>query len=135
MNSNYLFVYGTLLENVDNDMSRFLSSNSMVMGNAYFHGRLFKISWFPGAVISDDLSEKVYGTFIKLNNAEETLSALDYYEGYHANNPKSSLFIRQLITIIDEKGATYEAWTYLYNQNVEEETRIHSGDFLKDAES
>lgn len=114
-------------------MSRFLSNNSTIEGKAYFIGKLYRISWFPGAVLSTDTLEKVFGTFIKLNNAEETFKVLDDYEGYDVNNPKASLFIRQLVTIYDEKNTSYQAWVYLYNQNVEAETRILSGDFLKDA--
>lgn len=132
MSSDYLFVYGTLLQNVGNEMSRFLSANSVVKGRAYFYGRLFRISWFPGAILSNDKSEKVYGTYIRLNDVEKTLHALDRYEGYEANKPESSLFKREQITIFDEKGVSYKAWVYLYNQNVAEATRILSGDFLRD---
>lgn len=132
MNSDFLFVYGTLLQNADNDMSRFLAARSKVKGKAYFFGKLYKISWFPGAILSDNTSNKVHGTCIKLSNTEATLSALDDYEGYDANDLESSLFTRQLVTIYDENGASYKAWVYLYNQNIEGETHIPSGDFLNE---
>ncbi|MCB4808272.1 gamma-glutamylcyclotransferase [Tamlana sp. 62-3] len=130
MVSNYLFVYGTLLQSVNNSMSKFLIANSTNLGPAYCFGKLYKITWFPGAVLSENESEKIYGTLVKLHDNNNVLSHLDDYEGYNSNNASSSLFIRQKNRIYTEKGIDYMAWMYIYNQKTDEATRILSGDFL-----
>ncbi|WP_052825942.1 gamma-glutamylcyclotransferase family protein [Neotamlana nanhaiensis] len=94
MDSNFLFVYGTLLQNANNTMSKFLIANSTPLGKAYCNGKLYKISWFPGAVLSDKASDKIYGTLVKLEDAERVFKQLDDYEGYDSNNVADSLFIR-----------------------------------------
>jgi len=132
LTSDYLFVYGTLLQNLDNELSKFLHDNSTIVGKAYFIGKLYKISWFPGAVLSENNSEKVYGTFVKIKDIISVFNILDPYEGFNKRNPKSSLFIRQLVTIFDENQQSYKAWVYLYNQKVNEQSRITSGDYLND---
>lgn len=133
MNTNYLFVYGTLQLDADNDMSRFLSLNSSVLGKAYIQGKLYKISWFPGVVLSEDASEKVCGTLFQLHNVRETLRFLDDYEGFYESNVEESLFRREITTVFLENGNSIDAWVYIYNQNIENKQRILSGDFLKDA--
>ncbi|TBN06374.1 gamma-glutamylcyclotransferase [Hyunsoonleella flava] len=129
----YLFVYGTLQDILDNEMSRFLSTNSEIFGKGFIHGKLYKISWFPGAVLSKTPSEKVYGSIFKLKTIENTFKVLDNYEGCDANNPKTSLFFRETTTVFLENGNIINAWVYLYNQNVDDKKRIFSRDFLKDA--
>lgn len=114
-------------------MSRFLCLNSNVLGKAYIHGKLYKISWFPGVLLSNDVSEKVYGTLFKLNSVSKTLKVLDDYEGFNESNINESLFKREITTVFLENGNTINAWVYLYNQNIENKQRILSGDFLKDA--
>ncbi len=135
MNTSYLFVYGTLQLDADNDMSRFLSLNSSVFSKAYIQGKLYKIFWFPGVVLSEDASEKVYGTLFQLHNVSDTLRFLDDYEGFYESNIEESLFRREITTVFLENGNSIDAWVYLYNQNIENKQRILSGDFLKDAKN
>lgn len=133
MNTEYLFVYGTLQEVVDNDMSRFLLRNSQPLAKGYFNGVLYRISWFPGAVLSTKTLDKVYGTIFKLNSAEFVFKTLDTYEGYDVNSPKTSLFRRTLITAYLEDDTEIKTWVYVFNQSVSNDKRIFSGDFLNDA--
>lgn len=133
MNLDYLFVYGTLQEAVDNDMSRFLSQNSQVIGKGYFNGELYSVSWFPGAVLNAQSLDKVYGTIFKLKDAEFVFKTLDAYEGYNTHSPKTSLFTRALVPAYLDNGTEINTWVYLFNQSVSNYKRIFSGDFLKDA--
>ncbi|MFY0712651.1 gamma-glutamylcyclotransferase [Seonamhaeicola sp. NFXS20] len=135
MNTDYLFVYGTLLQNVNNNISTFLKTHATVISKGYFIGKLYKISWFPGAVLSNIKTHKVYGTLVKLNTAKTIFDVLDDYECFNPNNPKDSLFIRQKVTVFTKNNHVYNAWVYLYNQKVNQQNRIVSGDFLKDAQS
>ena len=128
-------MYGTLLENLGNELSRFLHSGSKIIGKGYFIGELYKISWFPGAILSEKESNKVYGTLIELNDVEGVFKVLDPYEGFKEDEPDSSLFIRQQTKVFLENNKVLNAWVYLYNQKIDQATRIVSGDFLKDAAS
>ncbi|WP_298342852.1 gamma-glutamylcyclotransferase family protein [uncultured Algibacter sp.] len=135
MITEYLFVYGTLQHDAKNNMSQFLCLNSNVLGKGYIYGRLYKISWFPGVILSTDTSEKVYGTLFKLHTTSEILHFLDEYEGFIDSNIEESLFRREITTVFLENGNSIDAWVYIYNQNIENKQRILSGDFLKDAKN
>ncbi|SFD05094.1 gamma-glutamylcyclotransferase family protein [Algibacter pectinivorans] len=132
MNSDYLFVYGTLLKDTtNNEMSKFLNANAAFFGRGYFIGKLYKVSWYPGAVISYNETDKVYGALFKLNNFDSVYKVLDAYEGVDENQPDSSLFKRELVTAFLDDGRTLNTWVYLYNQLLDGIPCIESGDFLR----
>jgi gamma-glutamylcyclotransferase (GGCT)/AIG2-like uncharacterized protein YtfP len=81
MNSDYLFVYGTLLKDFDSHMSKFLERNSDFIGAGYFYGKLFEVSWYPAAILSNISSEKVFGHIFKIHENEKIFKILDDYEG------------------------------------------------------
>ena len=130
MHSNYLFVYGTLLKDLDNDMSKFLSVHTRLVGKGCFHGQLFQVSWFPGAITSKNTSEKVYGSIFKVKDFETLFKVLDGYEGVGENQPKPNLYTRELVTAFLQDGSKLETWVYLYNLPTEHLKQIVSGDFL-----
>lgn len=113
-------------------MSKFLASHARFIDSGYFHGKLFKISWFPGAVLSESEDDRVYGAIFELESALEVFKFLDAYEGFNENNKLSSLFIRTQIKVFLKNGDAISAWVYLYNQKITNELQIISGDFLKD---
>ncbi|MFD2727511.1 gamma-glutamylcyclotransferase family protein [Hyunsoonleella rubra] len=129
---DFLFVYGTLQKDLDNDMYRFLLRNSEYVGKGYFQGKLFKISWFPGAIRSIDSGDTVYGSIFKLKQTATVFEVLDDYEGYNPLDEASSLFKREIIDCFTKNGDAIKAWVYLYNQNVKDAPRMLSGGFLKD---
>lgn len=111
-------------------MSRFLSRHSEYVSRGCIKGRLYKISWFPGVVLSDSSSDKVYGTVFKLYDTETTFQVLDEYEGFDVKKPDDSLFIRETTTVILENKTSLTAWVYVYNQAISDAHRIYSGRFL-----
>lgn len=125
-NAEYLFVYGTLLKNVNNQMSDYLFSNSEKIGSGFFYGKLYKVSWYPGAILSDIESDKVYGSIFKLNNANIVLKYLDDYE-----DVSKQLYKRLLVNIFLKEDKELSCWAYIYNQSTEGCKQIMSGDFLK----
>lgn len=135
MNTDYLFVYGTLQQGLKNEMSQFLLQNAEVIAKGCIQGKLYAISWFPGAVLSTGTENHVYGTVFKLQYTFNTFKVLDAYEGCDLSQPNTSLFTRDITTVFLENGTSVAAWVYLYNQNVDHKTQILSGDFLKDANS
>ncbi|WP_298533745.1 gamma-glutamylcyclotransferase [uncultured Algibacter sp.] len=132
MNSDYLFVYGTLLEDTEHEMSKCLSAYASYEARGYFQGKLYRVSWFPGAIISDSSLDKVYGKLYKLSAINSLFEVLDEYEGVRENSPKPNLFKREQITISVENSLTViKAWVYLYNHSVDGLKQIPSGNFLK----
>lgn len=63
----HLFVCGALMSNVNNDMSRFLHANARFIGDAYIHGKLYKVDEYSGAVVSNDPSERVYSNIFEIS--------------------------------------------------------------------
>lgn len=127
----HLFVYGTLLKDIDNAMSRFLASHSVFVSKGYFNGKLFLIDWFPGAILTDDNSDRVYGSIFKINNPDLVFNVLDDYEGLGENDPKPHLFKKEVITVTLKNNTKMKSWVYLYNHSTANLKRISSGDFMK----
>lgn len=131
MNSDYLFVYGTLLKDLQHEMSKFLASHAVFIGKGYVYGRLYQISWFPGAIASNISSEKVYGSLFKVNDFRRVFKVLDKYEGVGKNFQKPNLFKRELVSVFFKDGTFYQTWVYFYNLPINDFKYISSGDFLK----
>lgn len=125
MKVDYLFVYGTLQKASDNDMSRFLSANSELVGEGHILGRLYNVSWYPGAVLSNIKTEKVYGSIFRLYNVEKVLEILDEYE-----DVGNKLFKRLIVDVNTIHSRKLECWVYLYNGEVDYLQQITSGRFL-----
>ncbi|KAB1070191.1 gamma-glutamylcyclotransferase [Tamlana haliotis] len=129
--SHYIFVYGTLLKDVDNNMSKFLAMYSEIVAIGYLQGKLYRVSSFPGAVVSESEADKVYGSLFRVYDFDIVFEALDAYEGVDNNSPEPNLYERSIVPIYLEDGAVVEAWVYFYNHSVEHLEQIVSGDFLK----
>ena len=127
--SQYLFVYGSLRRGHRHPMHRVLARYADYTGTARLQGRLFKVSWYPGATASDNARDRVAGELYRLRDPGRCLTALDDFEGY-APHRSDSDFVRQILPVIDRRGHTVEAWVYLYNRSTVRLTRIRGGDFL-----
>jgi len=131
MKSEYLFVYGTLLKDFDSYMSKFLDRNSEFIGRGYFNGKLFEISWYPGAVLSEDVSEKVYGHVIRILDKSKTFKILDDYEGIGDSIEHPNEYKRVLIEAYLDSKETINSWVYIYNLPTTSLKLIASGNYLK----
>lgn len=131
MQSEYLFVYGTLLKDFESYMSKFLERNSEFIGSGYFNGRLFEISWYPGAILSDIDAEKVYGHVFKIHNTDSIFKTLDNYEGIGETAEHPNEYIRVLVNAFLDSNKTINTWVYVYNRPVTHLKLIHSGNYLK----
>lgn len=130
MKSNYLFVYGTLLKDLENEMSKFLKRHADFTGKAYLYGMLYQVSWYPGLVLSDDDSQRVYGHVFKLHDTEMVLRVLDDYEGVSDAYPQPHQYKRALTTVFIADGTKQDAWVYIYNHSTARLKQITSGNFL-----
>ena len=127
---DYLFVYGTLMKDLNNGMSRFLQSNSEFLGNAHILGKLFDLGWYPGVVPSNDSSEKVYGHLFKLKNVEMVFKVLDDYEGIGGDNPTPYEYSREKTNAYLQDGSKMETWFYAYILPTDNFRVISSGNYL-----
>ncbi|NCO63531.1 MAG: gamma-glutamylcyclotransferase [Flavobacteriales bacterium] len=130
MNSEYLFVYGTLLKDFNSDMAHFLATHSEFVGTGYFNGRLYEVDWYPGAITSENPSEKVYGHIFKIFDTKMIFEVLDTYEGIGETSEYPNEYTRTLIKATLETGECLKTWVYMYNQPFQHLKRIDSGDFF-----
>ncbi|TLV00253.1 gamma-glutamylcyclotransferase family protein [Dyadobacter luticola] len=125
--SPYFFTYGTLMSSFENPFSEKLRSNSSFIGRGTFTGKLYRISWYPGAVFNVLEKTKVYGEIYRLH-AQEIWKELDEYEDV-LEDENASLYVRKIIPVTLESGGEIACWTYLYNQPVEFLEQIKDGIF------
>lgn len=128
---SYLFVYGSLLKDQDNAMACFLQEHSTFINEGFFNGRLYQVSWFPGAVLSDQKSDRVYGHIFQLNDDRVVFPVLDDYEGIGESYEEPQLFKKVLVSVRLKNGQNLNCWTYLYNRSVDELQQITTGNYLE----
>jgi len=125
---NYLFVYGTLLDE-ENEFAIYLKQNCSFYSEGKFKGRLYVLGEYPGAVL-DDGNDYVQGSIFELKNVEEVLTRLDDYEGFGEDQEQPNLFVRKRI-LIENDNVRVACWVYLYNLPVDGFRLIESGDYLE----
>lgn len=130
MTARLLFVYGTLRRDSAHEMSRFLAAHARHAGAATWQGRLYRISYYPGAVPSADTADSVHGDVYELADADEALVALDDFEGVGPGYAEPWEYERRLETLKLADGREVRGWVYVFNRPVEGLERIPSGDFL-----
>jgi gamma-glutamylcyclotransferase (GGCT)/AIG2-like uncharacterized protein YtfP len=127
--SEFLFVYGTLARDAGHPQHRHLAAYADYVGEGYFHGRLFRVSHYPGAVASPHSADKVFGELYSLRDARALFVLLDAYEGCGPADPPPTEFVRQRVPVYLTDGTRSEAWTYLFNRAATGLPRILSGRF------
>lgn len=125
-----LFVYGTLLRGFNNDFAKKLHKNSNFVSKATFPGKMFAISWYPGAIYNVSATDYVYGEVYSMLEIAKTLRDLDEYEEV-SEDARTSMYIRQIVPVTLDSGDILNCWTYLYNQPLEGLKIIEGGDFRK----
>ncbi len=110
----YLFVYGTLLTELDNNMSNYLRYNAQNIGRGFIYGKLFDIGDYPGAILNTNKSSKVFGNVFIMNSPQAVLSVLDEYEGVGSQFPQPNEYKRQLVDV-QLNNSKLTCWAYLYN--------------------
>jgi gamma-glutamylcyclotransferase (GGCT)/AIG2-like uncharacterized protein YtfP len=126
--NNLLFVYGTLLSD-DNEDAIYLKNNSTNYSKGKLKGRLYNIGEYPGAILSNEQNNYIYGTILKINNPEKVFPVIDHYEGFGDDQPQPDEFIR-VLTEIETEGEPVNCWIYLYNLPVTGLNQIKSGRYI-----
>ena len=115
MNKNYLFVYGTLMQNHNNPYSKLIRENAEFIGKGFIYAEKFDFGDYPGIKIDPSKTIKTYGEVFKItSNLNLVLKELDFYEGYFPNRIYESLFIRKQVLVYADSSEII-AWVYEYN--------------------
>lgn len=127
----FLFVYGTLRCNGNNDLRQLLTSYADFIDDACYQGKLYLIDYYPGVVASDNPLDRVKGEVYYLHKPNFVLSQLDVYEECSSDFVQPTEYIREIKSVQLANGKTIPAWLYTYNFGTENLKPIVSGDFLK----
>jgi gamma-glutamylcyclotransferase (GGCT)/AIG2-like uncharacterized protein YtfP len=110
---DYLFAYGTLLSGaLEPQVRSVLKRHCRVGPKASVPGRLIDLGTYPGALVADAPDQRIHGRVIELLAPQHALPVLDAYEGYRAEAPRQSLYVRARVTAALEDGGTVECWIY-----------------------
>jgi gamma-glutamylcyclotransferase (GGCT)/AIG2-like uncharacterized protein YtfP len=131
LSEEYLFVYGTLLSDLNSPAGSVLKTHAEYTAPASVQGRLYEIRGYPGLMLSDDAAETVFGELYLIREKRKLLSALDEYEGCSSRFPEPTEYLRKQIPVITHEGKNVQAWTYLYNWELSGRVWIKSGDYVK----
>lgn len=127
-----LFLYGSLLQRTGhNSVDRIMSRFSRPLYRGYIHGRLYDLGQYPGVIESDKDTDRVFGMLVELSRASFVLPQLDKFEDYRQKQAEHSQYLRKQVEVYSvDKNKTEMAWCYIYNQPVNEDQWIRSGDWL-----
>ncbi|UOB17213.1 gamma-glutamylcyclotransferase family protein [Abyssalbus ytuae] len=125
--NTYLFVYGTLMSHFKTPIANYLRENSNYIGKGYFHGLLYDLGNYPGAVYKEDKTKKVYGEIYTLKDFMNSIKILDDYEGI--NDPVFNIYKREIIKVFSN-NTEYECYTYLYKNATNKLKIIDGGNYL-----
>ena len=131
MTSDLLFVYGTLMRDFDHPMARMLSRNADFVGAARCRGRLYLVKHYPGMTLSGDARDAVHGEVYRLHQPEALIREFDMYEACGEGFKEPTEYVRRVLPVTRAGGSEAEAWTYVYNWQVDNLPRIESGRFQK----
>ncbi len=110
-------------------MHRFLAKHAEFAGTASYCGKLYKIDGYPGAVPSEDPTDKVHGEVYLIRHADVVFPRLDQYEECGPEFPEPHEYCRRKQKVCLGNGDTVMAWVYLYNHSTEGLLLIESADF------
>lgn len=129
--TDYLFVYGTLRPACRHPAHRIFAAGAERIGCGWLQGRLYEVSGYPGAVLSDDPADRVAGELYRLTDPEALLARLDDYEEAAEHFPPPREYRRCRVAVHLADGRSVTAWVYLYNRPTANLSPIPGGDYCK----
>lgn len=128
MERDYLFVYGTLMQNSEHPMHQLLQQHSEFVCSGWIRAQLYQIHDYPGALLSDNAKDKVHGELYRLTT-RSVLAQLDDYEECSAAFPEPHEYQRRPVNVMINNAKHITAWAYIYNHPVDPHKRILGGRF------
>jgi gamma-glutamylcyclotransferase (GGCT)/AIG2-like uncharacterized protein YtfP len=124
-----VFFYGTLMAGFDRRRRAEIDDRLTYVGRGSIKAALFDLGIYPAAVPATE--GRVWGEVYEVRVAPAVLSALDEIEGYTAEDPDRSLYVRTRVSVTLPDGAESSAWVYFYNAPLGQAQRIRSGDYFE----
>jgi len=129
MQSDYLFVYGTLRSACNSSAHKEYLSRADYVAPAKIRGYLYLVDYYPGLVLSNTEHWAAGEVYLVSNEAQ--LHELDVYEGCAKKSPQPHEYERQIVDVVLSNGEAIQAWAYIYRQETSQLPQISSGDFLE----
>lgn len=126
----YIFVYGTLRQNSQHPMYTRLAQQADFVADAWFVGKLYRVSYYPCVIPSESATDRVLGELYQIRHLA-LLAQLDDYEECSDSHPDPKEYRREKRFVHTANGERVLAWVYLYNRSVHDLVQITSGDFLQ----
>ena len=127
--TDLLFVYGTLMNNIQSNIAGYLHQHSDFVGEGSLQGRLYDLGSYPGVIYDMQAGSCVYGHVFRLHDPENMLKRLDFYEGISLLQADKNEYRRELIPVEVNKEQV-NCWTYLYNFSTGNLKEILGGNYL-----
>ncbi len=119
-----LFVYGTLMQGECRN-GVLLSNDAHCIGLGKTNGTLVDLGSFPGMILSENHGHNpVLGELYQLKYPDRILAILDQIEGFNGFGDSDSLYRRVLIHVTEDGGRKMLAWFYVFNQDIDNYTRL-----------
>ncbi len=93
MESNYLFVYGTLRNKYNLKLKDLVSKEMEYVGKAKVDASLYDLGRYPGAIKENERSEVIGDVFL-ISDPEKVFKFLDEYEGEKFSREKEEVKLR-----------------------------------------
>src|SRR5262245_49214399 len=127
--TDLVFFYGTLRSGFDREGRARIDAMLLPQGRGSIHATLFDLGMYPGAIPSTE--GLVWGEVYRMLDVEAVFAVLDEVEGYRADEPDASLYLRVVTDVTFQDGRVAHAWVYFYNAPLGRAPRIESGDYLE----
>jgi len=127
--TDFVFFYGTLMSGFKRPGRARLDAMLTAIGRGWISAALFDLGIYPAAVPASD--SRVWGEVHRMLDTAAVLDTLDEIEGFRADEPDASLYVRSETTVTLDDGRALPAWTYFYNAPLGRAQRIESGDYLE----
>lgn len=129
MQTNHLFVYGSLLSGFQLSSYEYIRRYFHLIGEATVKGTMYDLGTHP-VVVNTDTGRFIKGELYEIRNTAEfsfALAQLDDYEGLHPEEGQEVFYSREITDVfIGDK--VVNAWIYWYDRDVSDRPVVESGD-------
>lgn len=107
-NTDYLFVYGTLLRDFSLPLVKQIENKLEWIGVSEINGQMYDLGEYPAILHTNNPNQKVEGEVYRVKDADRIFKMLDEYEGEEYKREKERIRL--------DSGETVRAWIYWYQQ-------------------
>ncbi|MFV0605204.1 MAG: gamma-glutamylcyclotransferase [Niabella sp.] len=131
MQTNLLFVYGSLLSGFKSTAYEYLSRYFNFLGSATVKGTMYDLGEYP-VVVHQDTGREIKGELYQIIHDREfsyAMAQLDDYEGLYPEEGEDVNYEREAVDVT-VNGEVMTAWVYWYNKDVSGFPIVEHGDML-----